>query len=588
MLKQIFWTICIFFLCIFDQQLGSQGGEVQVICPALVFTVIGIMILSHYKFRSFLKIPYAIWTVISVIAAPIAVMWGQANVVYIKQWYVMVFNVILYGYLAIRTIIAIFREKERPNMNPWLIGIFGLLILLVGISRNDNKWMIQYLLAFLLFYLTAFSQEEYSHLIKAFQNGIILAFIILQGMAFVFRPFDTPRYMGMYANENINALFYQSVYCAFLSKFCIMEGNIGKQSEHSENSLFQNISIIKWIYFSLACTMWSFIAFTMCRSAMLGMAAVTFFGFIYCMKQRKSWWPLHGLRYLICMAALIVLCFPVAYSAVRYLPSLFNHPKWFNEGYSENRVLPGDSWDSPKYTHWKDIIDGNLNRVLNISTKKSSRNSELIEENLVIHPVLKNIGGELASTDASHLTRILASAGNDSSHSSSETPNDSSDEESTALLESKDSTSHRLYIYQHYLKSLNMRGHLESENGVQVTETYHAPHAHNILLQYLFNYGIPAGILFIGLLLATGMKLLWNTFGKQKERDSITALILFSASLIFSITEIIWRNGYFAHGLLYFMMFFAWYTPKECDMLQNMPLTATDTNNSNSELLLEE
>ena len=135
------------------------------------------------------------------------------------------------------------------------------------------------------------------------------------------------------------------------------------------------------------------------------------------------------------------------------------------------------------------------------------------------------------------------------------------DNSEQALVTNKKSTTYRIHIYRHYISMLNRNGHLDQENGIQVSEGYYAPHAHNLILQYCFNYGLPAGILFIIIfIIGTGIKLLLNAFGKREKRNphSIVALLFFTGIIVFGLTEIMWQGGQFSALLLYIIPYWTW------------------------------
>ncbi len=526
-IKQLFLTFCIFSFCIIDWLLGSQGGQPQVICSILVFTLLGMIIISHYNYRDFLNIPCYIWTFISVIALPLFIRWNKhSEYTYHTtpiQRCLNTINIAIFGYVILLTLRTFWIKKERPSINLRFLFLFGIFVLLVILSRNDNQWTINFLVTMLLLYITPFTKKEHSDFIPALLNGVILAFFFLQSVAFVIRPYDTLRYRGMYANPNINSLFYQTVYCAFLGKFCLLHNN----KENTKPSR----TILKWLCFSFACAMWSFVFLTMCRSAMTGMGAATIIAFVYYIKKSKTNKLLNVLRFGACFIVITILSFPTVYSTVRYLPAMFHRPAYFYNEYSDSKVNSNDSFDSDKYTDWQDVIEENLGRFMDIFTASSSNDSSS-----------QVLSAPIASVNNAGITSVVAK--------SSEVP----------LVTNKKSTTYRIHIYSYYASMLNLNGHLENENGIQVSEGYYAPHAHNLILQYCFNYGLPAGILFIIIILATGINLFLDTFGKKENKNinSIVAFIFYTSLIVFGLTEIMWQKGQFPALLLYAIPYWTW------------------------------
>jgi O-antigen ligase len=95
-----------------------------------------------------------------------------------------------------------------------------------------------------------------------------------------------------------------------------------------------------------------------------------------------------------------------------------------------------------------------------------------------------------------------------------------------------------------------MIGHLQEENGVLVTETYFAPHAHNLYLQQAFDFGIVIGILFIVYLLLHLIRL-WRNAYCTKVSCNMGVLLFLLNGCVFGLTEMMWANGYMAFTLLF-------------------------------------
>ena len=83
-------------------------------------------------------------------------------------------------------------------------------------SVNENIWPAWFAIVFGIFYLTDFDKQSIDNIYISIVDGIIIGFFAIQGMALLFRPYDMVRYVGLYINPNINALFYLVSYTAFL------------------------------------------------------------------------------------------------------------------------------------------------------------------------------------------------------------------------------------------------------------------------------------------------------------------------------------------------------------------------------------
>ncbi len=531
--KRIFWTICILILCMADQQLGSRSGETQLIYRNVAVVVVLVIALSHYPLGSFFKPMYYVWAAVSLIGGSAIVILGSSYTYYPKRLRWVVILGAVYGLLILRTAYALLKEKMAPTVNKWVLISFGAFLVLTFLSGYDDQLNIMYLGCFGVIYLTAFSREEKIDLGNAVIDGIIIGFFLIQSAAFVFRPYDILRYLGMYSNTNMNALMYQMAYCAFLGRFYLLE-RAGLEDSGSR----KKVQVVwKWICFGLAASMWGFVFLTMCRSAMLGMAAATVIVWIWRLRLRRD----HNIIALagntMVYLIIVILGLPVVYGAVRYIPTVFHHPLYFYEGYTEERIQSTDPWDSWKYVQWEEVVEQNLGRwadVLPRFVSDEGTEAEITWTGLEYaggRPLLFMYKLNANIADSYRFRWAMAGTG---------VPEEAEAAGESETLE--DSTQIRVKIYSHYLANMNLRGHKEEENGLQVGEEYYAPHAHNIFLQYAFNYGLLSGILFL-ILVGAMIRALW--------KGKITHLILYVSLIVFGFTEIMWRDGTLAYCMIY-------------------------------------
>ncbi len=534
--KRIFWTICIVVLCYVDQQLGSRMGEWQLVYKNVTIVVVGLMALVHYPLRSFLKPIYYIWALISVIGGYAIVTIGEKYTYYPSRLrWVVIFGAV-YGLLSLRTAYALFKEKKAPAVNKWVLLFLGIFWALTMLSKYDVQLSMLYVGGFWIFSLTAFSREEKRDLGNAVLDGIMIGFWLIQGAAFMHRPYDIVRYLGMYSNTNINALLYLMAYCAFLGRFYLLE--TGLDLANPKKGIRKTLQTIgKWLCFGQAAFMWGYVFLTMCRSAMLGMAVATLILWIWRLRFRKGRRILALAGNTAVFAMIVILGLPVVYGAVRYIPPVFNDPLYFFEGESPERVDSSDPWDSPKYVKWEDVVKENLGRFANLLPKFEKK--ETAEPNVAWNaakyvgdrPLLFLNHWDINMTASYKIWCTLTSTG---------AVWDAEEEQESEVL--NNSTWIRARIYSHYLENMNLRGHKEEENGLWVGEEYFAPHAHNLFLQYAFNYGAIAGILFL-LFVGTTIGVLW--------KEKTPHLFLYVAILVFGLTEIMWRDGTLAFALVY-------------------------------------
>lgn len=546
--KRILFTICILFFCLADQRVGSAMGQIQLVYVNAVTVMVGIMILAHYPLRSYGKLPYGIWGGLCLIWVPLVYLHWKDRVIYQMRLPVVLLLAVIYGFVLLRTAYAWFWEKQRPRMHPALIWLFILFLLTVAFSRYDYHWNLLYFASYLLLYLTPLEKEDYKALGNGIIDGIAIGFFLIQGTADVIRPYDTLRYLGLYSNPNMNALFYQLAYAAFLARFCMLEKQSGKLSGGK--------LLVKWFSFFMAASLWNYLFLTMCRSAMLGMGVVSIAACIYCYMGKRTAGKVL-LRFAM-MLLLIVGTFPLVYGSVRRLPAYFDSPVYFFEGYSEDRIVKGDPPDSPKYISWQQVLEANFGRLKQLLPQKDT-NTDAPNNNILQETLSQD---EMTAADmhqGENVQKEPAAADTQQGENIQDGQTDNSQEEPK---QEENSAAIRLVIYKHYLSSLNLTGHKETENGIQVTEEYYAPHAHDLFLQYAFNYGIPGGILFFLFMAGSFLCLAANCrrMGKQRKPDSEgnpAPFFLFLSILIFGLTEITWRSGMLSNTLLFLLPCFA-------------------------------
>ncbi len=536
--KKYFYFVCFFILCICDQRVGSALGEIQLVCPNIVLMVLSCMALSHYPLSDFRRRCFWIPAIICMAGAGLALGLIWPNTYYHYQLISGVIAAVLYGCVLIRTAHAIFSAKRLPRGSHLGLGLMGLLLLWSILSRHDKYSGVLLCLSVVLMYLTDFTDREYDWMLRALGGAVLTAFFVFQGLAFVFRPYDTLRYLGLYANTNINALFYQMVYCVFLGFFCILE----IKKEHC---------LLKWGSFCFACAMWSFVMLTMCRSAIAGMAAATVLGFGITLWKRRGRRLPRGLSYACGLFVGIVLGFPVVYGAVRYLPAVFHHPVWFMDEYSEEKVHSWDSYDSEKYTDWREVLQGNFGRFF--PNAANARISMGLDSGVLS---VWARGRDEAGFALDGAPMMLLASGEEGTLPGGMVYGE--DIASEAALSEENSIDFRFTIYRQYLSRLNLRGHADSENGVQVNADYYAPHAHNIFLQYAFNYGLPAGLLLLAYLAVSGIRFLCLCIRSETDTPFLPGLLMFASIAVFGMLEIVWRSGQLSHTLLLLLPRFAW------------------------------
>ncbi len=510
----ITYTICFTLLCIINQIMVSLDGRAQYTASNLTGVVIAIIILSAYKLKDFFKPIYAVWAAFMCAFIPIVLVIANDTYPYKGKLITSLINIVLYGLIVIRIAEKIIIEKNASTIR-W--SIFVCWICMIGlmiVSRYDGAWPIWFGAMFGSFYLTDYKNDTLEKLFLSLVNGVIIGFFIIQGSAFLFRPYDTfPRYHGMSLNENMNALFYLMTFCAFLCKWFILK-KTGKKI------IFRIITLL----FSAA--MYGFVVLTGCKAALFAMIAVNIV-FLICFLRlcKKKILSFVGICAIIGVVAFVSV--PVTYLAARYIPTIHLHPIYLAGEWSEDRLQPGEPGDSEKYISFNEMLEENVGRILWFVNFDK-------EENVgSILPVMQAYA-ENETVDATVTGKDL--------------------DFDESLIDSP--LKFRFLIHSTYIKWLNLLGHESSEGGIAFGDWYYAPHAHNWLLQLAFWFGIPVGILLIGmcvLYVITFIHLLKN--GKDIYACILGCFI--TAFIVFGMYEVDWSVGQLPFTLFFFLFYFA-------------------------------
>jgi len=461
---RIWYMLCFAFLGLVDQRRGSAVGEIQMLFTNCTGFAIAAMLIPSLKREWLHGRIYRIWLGTAALFTFLLCIFGISHWPYKGQWITAVLNVAVWSFF----VLYIFRNRTalRPGekiLRPFYFAIVSMLILM-QVSRHEGILPIWYLVMFGCFYIIGIPvgyREDFFHGII---NGIICWFFVQQIIAFGFRPYDYVRYHGLYSGETQNGLFYMMAYCAFLLKW-----------------VWFKVKGAKWyvlaFYYLMSCAAISFILFTGGRAPVVGVILATLGVYM--------WFDIKYSRHLYKMVMrimVLLLCVfltvPVVYGAIRYFPVILHHPVWFEGEYSRSKVHSYDPWNSEKYIDFDTAISTNLGRVFDV---------------IGIH--LFGAGQGRWNPYKGITVYAMEQESNE--------PGDSPENPYYVLNRSiPDSYKARYTILCYYLSRLNLSGHMREESVFYLfhnDKVTQMTHAHNMFLQQAYDYGLPVGILFLGI-----------------------------------------------------------------------------------------
>ena len=511
----LWYMLCFFALGVIDQRRGSAEGSIQMAATNCVGIVLSAMVMPSLNWKKFKDKIYIFWSGFSFLGGIAAVIWGSRHWPYLNQWVTGVLNVVVWGYL----VIYILREWRSLQVGKrlcqpffWCTVLLYLLMFFTARGSLIHLWM---LLIFGGFYLIGIDQKHREDFTRGLLNGIILWFFVLQTIAFGFRPYDYLRYRGLYTLPTQNGVFYMLSYCAFLCKWL----------DAKEKGAYR---IISYLYFFMSAGCISFLLLTGGRSSLLGAGVATLIIYVlYDIVHKKSFYK--WLMHIALLGVCVVISFPMAYAAVRYLPTILHHPIWFEGEYVEEQsVRAFDPWNSERYITFEEVVDNNIGRILRMFGVDISGSTEDVQGNRWL---LKVQAAEALPPGSSPENPFAVSE-----------------------IDTSDSINIRIGIYKYYASNLNLWGH--SRGGFYLLSDKFIDHAHNMLLQIAYDHGIIAGLIFLALNLYNLFVFTIRSYKKILGKDWMW-LAIYSAVFFFGMTELALMSGTITWVFIYLSFYFA-------------------------------
>lgn len=534
LLKRIIYILGVVWLCYLDHIIGTAGGSVQQAQRNYTGVVIGIIILTAYSIRDFLKWPYFVWGILFFIGKIILMNWGQENVTNIGQFESVLWNVGVYGVVLIRLIYGFLFEKKRPSVNWASFGVWLVMIVAMVICRKEITWTRWFFLFFTCLYLTDFKKKDINNLLIGIVEGVIIGFLLVQGYACMYRPYDMLRYSGMYSNANINALFYLTVYGAVLAKWYQLK-------------LMHKHKLKRLPFILLLGVLISLTFFTMSRTALLGIVFLTLLFLVFqAISQRRHRLVAVALDAVLILAA-ICISFVPSYYAVRYIPAYVDEPLYFMaDAYQmDDKIQKGEDINSEKYISLESVFENSIGRIFWFLSEEEQVKDVTTQIRTWLFPKMQVYAEEFDedSWDWSEFDEVYVEPGTDMWH---------------PILSEEEFEKHpvkvRTSIYRYYMQYLNWFGKRDGVEEVWISPSYSAPHAHNIFLHIAGEFGIVIGLLFILLIVITYNRIIFGLTEKQQGaryyRFFVTGVFT-TVVVVFGMLEMCWCYGQLPFTLLF-------------------------------------
>lgn len=497
---------------------GYKMGDIWLIISNATGILMMLIVLSGYNLKKFLTKTNLVWTGLCVVAM---VVWpymrtGQNGTILVQEE-IAIINVWWIILVAKQIIMKALKTKKSPIKFNLIVCLWIAITLCMFFSvAKSHIWPVFYLGMFGTFYLTEYKKEDIVSLFNAMMDGSILAFVLMQTVACLLRPYDTIRYEMLYTDCNMAASYYLIIYVMFLAKLHVLYMNKAKGWKRLACVVGQGSTLVLMFM-------------TGCRMVLVTAVLVTIlYGIVAVRKLWQKKWINVFLRGIILVVITLVMLYPT-YLIIRWVPTVIPARLWYYEEFErlESEVLLGDSKYSDKYVDIEELFEVQLIRFRSMfpkHEKESTMSSEIKRdywsgEAVIVCAVPIDLGKSV----------YLAS-----------------------ISISDSSLNDRMSIYKLYYDKLTWFGNAPTE-----LENYEMRyHAHTLYLQIAYLYGIPAGILLvvIAICLVVGH---WRNV--LTENINPYAIIPFMICVIFfgsGIMNVVWNTG----QLMLFLVFFTQYS----------------------------
>lgn len=532
LIKRIVYILCMICLCQVDQVAGSGTYETILGVKNRTLLVVGIIILTAYDFKDFIKLPYLIWIVVYGLYALLSFE-GWKEVVEVEALLrTNLWVAGLYGILFIRMVYKFFLERKKPQIR--LMPFIVCMIMLLGMVfiRIDYDWTKAIIMICVFLYLTNFKEKDLNNLYCGIIDGIIVGFFVIQIQAWMYRPYDKIRYEGMYTHPNLNALFYLCAYWAALGKWYLLK-------------LKQRNVLLRIPFILLAGLIIGTMFYTGGRASFISAIVMTLVFLVFQSISRKKWKILEFVIDGFAVVLSIGVCIMPAFWLIRYVPMYVREPLYFaaDEIYGlEKKVQKHDQNDSVKYIEFDLAITKMFDRYLWFLDEATA---EAIEAFIRDFPdslelSLKADAAELEEFITFKLTATVE-PGTDKYH-----PLVSSDD-GEGIYDS------RIDIYKYFLGKLKLIGDEDTIQGVWISRGYFASHCHNVFLQFAYDFGIIVGVIFILFVLISYITALIGLIKRRTGQNYFRLFVCVGYTTLFVTFGMLEQD--WAYGQLAFMMF---------------------------------
>lgn len=479
----------------------------QDIARNMVFMLFGLFVLLTLKLREAVNIFSGLWTLALILSGIFYCRINGGDAHATEAAGILILAADFWGIILIH-ILRNFKKLREQRLNIPLGVCFVLMCVFMLINSFGKAWPFFMAVTFTLFYLQSYTEEEKNRIVHNMINALLTHFGLMVVLCCLYRPYHYYRF-------NRYPMWFHTVASTGIYLSCVAAAALLRLFLAIRDSGYVFRKAWKeWIGNSVVL---AYIALAMPRTAIV---AVLGLGIALAIAAAIVYRP--KIRYYMQIAGILllslVLSIPVIYTMTRCVPAIVAKPVYLNED-SENfdgAIREGEAPDSDRYMYFRALVRMWANRFYVSQDFIQKYLEDRVSADQQFFVLAEVASGEMTGlTEPQKLDHALPGEGN------------------TVLNEMSNG---RIAIFRDYLEHLTWNGH--EQMGYDGDYEMLADHAHNSFIQNAFDFGIPAGVLFLLLILLMIFSAVYRIWtGKERNEKQFMQFLAGCAFLLVSLTE---------------------------------------------------
>lgn len=462
-----------------------------------VFMLFGVFVLLTLKLRQVVNAASILWGILIIPAGMAYCHLKGPDEHALEAARVMAAAVFVWGIVLIHTLRGIKKFREQKIKIP-LAACFGVMCIFMLVNSHGKPWPFLMAITFTLFYLQNYTEEEKDRIIHNMINALLIHFFFMVVMCCLYRPYHYyrfSRYPMWFHTVASTGMYLSIVAAAALLRLFLAMRNSGTVFRKAWKEWMLNGVVLVYIALALPRT---------AMVAVFGMWMVLAVGAAIVYRPKVRYYA----QVAAVMLLSLILSIPVVYTMTRCIPAAVNKPVYLSEAEDfDGAIREGEAPDSDNYMYFRALVRMWANRLW--------VPEEFIQKYLEDKVSISEPFSILAEVASEELTGLPAKS------------------ETSGVNEMSNG---RIAIFKDYLEHLNWSGH--PEMGRDGDYEMLSGHAHNSFIQNAFDFGIPAGILLLLLILIMIFDAVYRIWtGKERSEKQFMQLLAGCAFLLVSLTE---------------------------------------------------